>query len=49
MSGEVTGLSNKRLVIFGCGYVGSALADAARAQGAHVTALTRNPDRKSVV
>ena len=30
-------------MIFGCGYVGSAFADAARAQGADVTALTRNP------
>lgn len=38
-------LSGQRLVIFGCGYVGSALADAALAQGARVTALTRNPDK----
>ncbi len=39
----MTPLAGQRLVIFGCGYVGSALADAARTQGAHVTALTRNP------
>lgn len=36
-------LTDQHLVIFGCGYVGSALADAARADGAQVTALTRNP------
>ncbi|HVT73082.1 MAG TPA: NAD-dependent epimerase/dehydratase family protein [Lacunisphaera sp.] len=35
--------ANKRLVIFGCGYVGAALARAARAEGARVEALTRNP------
>lgn len=38
-------LSGKRLVIFGCGYVGSALAQAASLAGAQVTALTRNPDK----
>jgi nucleoside-diphosphate-sugar epimerase len=32
-----------RLVIFGCGYVGGALALAARDRGIAVTALTRNP------
>lgn len=31
-----------RLVIFGCGYVGTALAEAALARGLAVTALTRN-------
>lgn len=31
-----------RLVIFGCGYVGAAVARAARARGVDVTALTRN-------
>lgn len=36
-------LSGKRLVIFGAGYIGSALARAAKAQGVRVTALTRNP------
>jgi nucleoside-diphosphate-sugar epimerase len=35
-------LQGKSLVIFGCGYVGSALARAATAGGAKVTALTRN-------
>lgn len=36
-------LAGKHLVIFGCGYVGRALAAAARVAGAEVTALTRNP------
>ncbi len=36
-------LQGKRLVIFGCGYIGSALADVALAAGARVEALTRNP------
>lgn len=35
----------KRLVIFGCGYVGSAAASRALAQGMRVTALTRNATR----
>ena len=34
---------SKHLLIFGCGYVGSAVAMEARAQGWQVTALTRNP------
>lgn len=38
-------LSGKRLVIFGCGYVGSAVARAAVAAGASVEALTRNPEK----
>lgn len=42
-------LSGQRLVIFGCGYVGSALADAALAQGARVTALTRNPEKAAAL
>jgi nucleoside-diphosphate-sugar epimerase len=33
----------KRLVIFGCGYVGGAVARQALARGMRVTALTRNP------
>src|SRR3954453_14228696 len=37
--------SGKRLVIFGAGYVGSAVARAAVARGLHVTALTRNPEK----
>lgn len=36
-------IADKRLVIFGCGYVGSALAETALAAGARVEALTRNP------
>ncbi|MEY4941394.1 MAG: hypothetical protein RIQ93_3129 [Verrucomicrobiota bacterium] len=35
--------SSKRLVIFGCGYIGSAMARAAVSRGWRVTALTRNP------
>ncbi len=35
--------AGKRLVIFGCGYVGRATAQWALAQGLLVTALTRNP------
>jgi nucleoside-diphosphate-sugar epimerase len=38
-------LHGKRLVIFGCGYIGSALARAAVEAGAQVEALTRNPDK----
>lgn len=38
----VVNLHGKRLVIFGCGYVGSALAQVAMAAGARVEALTRN-------
>ncbi|HVU35046.1 MAG TPA: NAD-dependent epimerase/dehydratase family protein [Opitutaceae bacterium] len=36
--------SASRLVIFGCGYVGAAVAEAALALGWDVTALTRNSD-----
>lgn len=35
-------LAGKRLVIFGCGYIGTAVALEAVARGARVTALTRN-------
>ncbi len=35
-------LEGRRLVIFGCGYIGSAVARTAAARGAKVTALTRN-------
>lgn len=42
-------LKGKRLVIFGCGYVGSALARAAVAEGARVTALTRNPAKAAAL
>ena len=42
-------LQGKRLVIFGCGYVGTALAHAALAAGARVEALTRNPDKAAVL
>jgi nucleoside-diphosphate-sugar epimerase len=37
--------SGKRLVIFGAGYVGSAVAREAVGRGLHVTALTRNSEK----
>jgi nucleoside-diphosphate-sugar epimerase len=45
---EVTPMRNdhgRRLTIFGCGYVGEALARAALGRGVAVTALTRNPEK----
>ena len=42
-------LAGKRLVIFGCGYVGSAVASAALAAGARVEALTRNPEKAAAL
>lgn len=45
----MTALNGKRLVIFGCGYIGSAVAEAALAAGAHVEALTRNPDKAAAL
>lgn len=39
------GKMQPRLVIFGAGYIGSAVARAAAVRGLAVTALTRNPDR----
>ena len=42
-------LHGKRLVIFGCGYVGSELAQAAIAAGMRVEALTRNPDKAAAL
>lgn len=42
-------MAGKRLVIFGCGYVGSALAQAALAAGARVEALTRNPAKAAAL
>lgn len=44
---ELARLANKRLVIFGCGYVGEAVARRALAAGMMVEALTRNPRRAS--
>jgi nucleoside-diphosphate-sugar epimerase len=41
----MTSLAGKRLVIFGCGYIGSEVARYASARGVQVTALTRNPAR----
>lgn len=34
----------KRLIVFGCGYVGLALVERALMAGWQVTALTRNPE-----
>jgi nucleoside-diphosphate-sugar epimerase len=45
----MTPIAGKRLVIFGCGYVGSALARAAVAGGASVEALTRNPEKAAAL
>lgn len=42
-------MAGKRLVIFGCGYVGSAVAKAALAAGARVEALTRNPEKAAAL
>jgi nucleoside-diphosphate-sugar epimerase len=36
--------SRSRLLVFGCGYIGGAVADAALARGWRVTALTRNEE-----
>jgi nucleoside-diphosphate-sugar epimerase len=41
--------SGKRLVIFGAGYVGAAVAREAVARGMHVTALTRNQAKAEVL
>src|SRR4051812_17664714 len=50
MSVEAHGnISGKRLVIFGCGYVGSELAREGIARGLRVTALTRNEAKASVL
>jgi nucleoside-diphosphate-sugar epimerase len=45
----MSSLANKRLVIFGCGYVGSAVAQAALAAGARVEALTRNSEKAAAL
>jgi nucleoside-diphosphate-sugar epimerase len=42
-------LTGKRLVIFGCGYIGAALADVAQAAGAKVEALTRNSEKAAAL
>jgi nucleoside-diphosphate-sugar epimerase len=42
-------LTGKRLVIFGCGYIGAALADVAVAAGTNVAALTRNPRKAAAL
>lgn len=40
---------DKRLVIFGCGYVGAKLASEARAQGARVITFTRNSSKAAAL
>lgn len=40
---------SNRLLIFGCGYVGTAVAEAAMAAGWGVTALTRNPAKAAAL
>lgn len=45
----MTSLQGKRLVILGCGYVGSAVAQAAVAAGARVESLTRNPEKAALL
>jgi nucleoside-diphosphate-sugar epimerase len=45
----MSSLANQRLVIFGCGYVGSAVARAALAAGAQVEALTRNGEKAAAL
>ena len=45
----MSSLAGKRLVIFGCGYVGSAVAQAALAAGARVAALTRNQEKAAAL
>lgn len=42
-------LAGKRLVIFGCGYVGTAVAERALVAGARVTALTRNAEKAAAL
>jgi len=42
-------LHGKRVVIFGCGYVGSAVARSALEAGARVEALTRNPAKAAAL
>lgn len=42
-------LSGKRLVVFGCGYVGGELARQARGRGLAVAALTRNPAKAAAL
>lgn len=45
----MTSLQGKRLVVFGCGYIGSAVAQAAVEAGARVEALTRNAEKAAAL
>lgn len=42
-------LAGRRLIVFGAGYVGSAVAQAARERGMDVTALTRNAEKAAAL
>jgi len=42
-------ISGKRLVIFGCGYVGSEVAREAISRGLRVAALTRNESKAAAL
>ena len=46
---DLTRLANKRLVILGCGYLGTAVAAQAHAAGLRVEALTRNAARAAEI
>jgi nucleoside-diphosphate-sugar epimerase len=45
----MSSIADKRIIIFGCGYIGSALAKAGLAAGARVEALTRNPEKAATL
>ncbi len=45
----MAGSSCRRVLILGCGYVGTALVDALRARACAITALTRNPAKTSTL
>jgi len=45
----MSSLSGKRLVIFGCGYLGAEVARVALHEGARVEALTRNPEKAATL
>jgi nucleoside-diphosphate-sugar epimerase len=49
MAIDAHGNSAKSLVVFGCGYVGTAVARAALVRGITVSALTRNPAQAAIL
>lgn len=46
---QMGSIAGKRLVIFGCGYIGTAVARAALSAGAQVEALTRNLEKAAAL